>query len=103
MLNKRVMALVLAALVAGAVLGSFGVASATSNATLKPGVPACEQADCASVACPSGAGQCDMSDCGAGDCAVKPAEALCDGDGCAMRGDTSTGTECGSGVCGGGQ
>ena len=103
MSNKRVMAFVLAALVAGAVLGSFGIASATSNANVKPGVPACAQGDCASVTCPPVDRQCGKSGCGAGDCAAQPAEAPCDGGGCAMQGHASADTECGSGVCGGGQ
>lgn len=106
---KSVMAIVVAALVAGVVLGSFGIANAGSgqNATVAPGAmapaPAGMMSDC---------GSCEQeaaSECGDGSCPdmAAPADAAaapanpaaaqqCPGTGAGA----AAGGECGSGECG---
>jgi uncharacterized low-complexity protein len=97
---RRVTALVLAAMIAGVVLGGIGIANATSKATTKPAVQAFRQGACASTTCPSSTGQCDRSQRGSGNCAMNRAAAKCGSGNCAVSGAAPNSSACGPGACG---
>jgi uncharacterized low-complexity protein len=100
MTTGKVTALVLAVLIAGLVLGSFGIANATSKATDKPAAQACQQGDCTSALCPGDPAKCDKSQCGSGDCVMKRAATQCGSGNCDTSGVASGSKACGSGPCG---